>query len=208
MVITNYLVKSVLRTYGRQIRQRSMQPDQAGAECSDDQAALGGKATIPDAVRGRMVMERMTSQALERAYPKKDAPEQGVRPGNVAGCEVANGREDLLDVEFVEDGLKGVRMAVKKDLNHPEYASKEHKDKANGRAHAVVDSTHGKKDTSPGKRQAGDGVFINIEGLTRELMETEEIRASKVDYLRELIRRNAYVIHANEVAQRMLEEIW
>ncbi len=205
MVITTYLVKSVLGTYCRQLRQRSMQSEHADTEGPDDLTAPEGKTVISDAVRRRMVMERMTSQALERVYSGKSVSGPGDYGEARVGCEIAGGTEDLLGVGL-EDGLKGVRMAEKRELDHPERASKKHGDKANGRAYAAPNADGG--GAFPIRERAGGEALANIEELTKKLMDTEEFRTSKVDYLRELIRHNAYVVHADKVAERMLEEIW
>lgn len=67
MVITDYRVQSVLRTYTRQL-QRSKLSDQLTDE--EDRRMPTERVTISDEARHRLVMERMTTQVLENAYPK------------------------------------------------------------------------------------------------------------------------------------------
>lgn len=71
MVITDYRVQSVLRTYTRQL-QRSRLSDHLDAE-TEERKPPAEKVTISDEARHRMIMERMTSQVLERAYPRQEA---------------------------------------------------------------------------------------------------------------------------------------
>lgn len=67
MIITDYRVQSVLRTYTRQL-QRSKLSDQLMED--EDRTMPAERVTISDEARRRLVMERMTSQVLENAYPK------------------------------------------------------------------------------------------------------------------------------------------
>jgi hypothetical protein len=67
MVITDYRVQSVLRTYTRQL-QRSKLSDQLADD--EDRKVPAEKVTISDEAKHRLVMERMTSQVLGNAYPK------------------------------------------------------------------------------------------------------------------------------------------
>ncbi len=69
MVITDYRVRSVLRTYSRQL-QRSRFSDELEA-LSKGQAAPAERVTISEDARHHFVMERMTSQVMEKAYPKQ-----------------------------------------------------------------------------------------------------------------------------------------
>lgn len=69
MVITDYRVRSVLRTYSRQL-QRSMLSEE-WAPGSLDRKATAEKVTISDEARRHLIMERMSSQVLEKAYPKQ-----------------------------------------------------------------------------------------------------------------------------------------
>jgi hypothetical protein len=67
MVITDYRVQSVLRTYTRQL-QRSRLSDQLTDD--EDRKVPAERVTISDEAKHRLVMERMTSQVLGNAYPK------------------------------------------------------------------------------------------------------------------------------------------
>jgi hypothetical protein len=70
MVITDYRVKSVLRTYSRQL-QRARLSDDSGLGTQDQKGSVE-KVTISDEARRQLIMERMTSQVLEKAYPRQD----------------------------------------------------------------------------------------------------------------------------------------
>ncbi|ABK18968.1 hypothetical protein Sfum_3295 [Syntrophobacter fumaroxidans MPOB] len=76
MMITDYLVQSLLRTYGKRLRRRSR--DSGKAEVGED-AIARERMAIPDDIRHRMVMERMTSLALEKAYPREEVYMGGER---------------------------------------------------------------------------------------------------------------------------------
>ena len=69
MVITDHRVQSVLRTYTRQL-QRSKLADNS----RDTGAADAGfaKVSISGEGKRRLMMERMTSQVLEKMCPKQD----------------------------------------------------------------------------------------------------------------------------------------
>jgi hypothetical protein len=69
MVITDYRVRSVLRTYGRQLQRSRLSENLTHGTGEHD--ATVEKVTISEEARRHLVMERMTSQVLERAYPKR-----------------------------------------------------------------------------------------------------------------------------------------
>ncbi|NLI82504.1 MAG: hypothetical protein GX443_12590 [Deltaproteobacteria bacterium] len=69
MVITDYRVRSVLRTYSRQL-QRSRLSAELTHDAGEPRSTVE-KVTISDDARRHLVMERMTSQVLEKAYPRK-----------------------------------------------------------------------------------------------------------------------------------------
>ncbi|MFP5213177.1 MAG: DVU0524 family FlgM-associated protein [Acidobacteriota bacterium] len=73
MVITDYRVQSVLRTYSKQL-QRSKLSEKLDSQ-GQDRKATSEKVTISDEARRRLIMERMTSQVLEKAYPKQESGE-------------------------------------------------------------------------------------------------------------------------------------
>ncbi|MGO8680193.1 MAG: DVU0524 family FlgM-associated protein [Limisphaerales bacterium] len=70
MVITNYRVQSVLRTYTRQLErsQLSAKPGRAtgGGDSSAEKVSISGDGKF------RLMMDRVTSQVLEKMYPKQD----------------------------------------------------------------------------------------------------------------------------------------
>ena len=69
MVITDYRVRSVLRTYTRQLQRSRL----SGESMDDPQERIvaAEKVTISDEARRHLIKERMTSQVLEKAYPKQ-----------------------------------------------------------------------------------------------------------------------------------------
>lgn len=70
MVITDYRVQSVLRTYTRQL-QRSKLASKPGQEPSDQKTRVE-KVSISDEGRRRLMMERLTNQVFERVYSKEE----------------------------------------------------------------------------------------------------------------------------------------
>ncbi len=64
MVITDYRVQSVLRTYCKQL-QRSKRPGSRSE--SEDGTSPQERVTISDEARRRMIMDRVATQALEQA---------------------------------------------------------------------------------------------------------------------------------------------
>jgi hypothetical protein len=70
MVITNYRVQSVLRTYTRQL-QRSNLTAKADRETGSGDSGVE-KVSISGEGKNRLMMDRVTSQVLEKMYPKQD----------------------------------------------------------------------------------------------------------------------------------------
>jgi hypothetical protein len=70
MVITNYRVQSVLRTYTRQL-QRSNDTAKVDRE-TDSGDSNGEKVSISGEGKNRLMMVRLTSQVLEKMCPKQD----------------------------------------------------------------------------------------------------------------------------------------
>ena len=68
MVITDYRVQSVLRTYSKQL-QRSKLSRKLEA---DDPKMAHEKVSISEEGRRRMIMDRIASQAFEQAYSAQD----------------------------------------------------------------------------------------------------------------------------------------
>jgi len=68
MVITDYRVQSVLRTYSKQLQRSKLSRKMDGEETK----AFNEKVTISEEARRRMIMERVASQAFEQAYPKQE----------------------------------------------------------------------------------------------------------------------------------------
>ncbi len=75
MVITNYQVQSVLRTYTRELQRSKLSADadvKAGSGASSEE-----KVSISGEGQRKYMMDRMTSQVMEKMYPKQD---NDVRP--------------------------------------------------------------------------------------------------------------------------------
>jgi hypothetical protein len=68
MVITDYHVQSVLRTYSRQL-QRSKLVSQTSEH---DRPLARVTVSISDEARQRLLLDRIKSQALEQAYQEQD----------------------------------------------------------------------------------------------------------------------------------------
>ncbi len=71
MVITDYRVRSILRTYTRQLQRGKVSSRLVGRD-SEDRKSEAEKVSISDEGRRRMMMERLTNNALEQMYPKED----------------------------------------------------------------------------------------------------------------------------------------
>ncbi len=82
MVVTDYRVQSILRTYTRQL-QRSRTSGKLSGQESEDRKPSAEKVSISEEGRRRMMMERLTNHALEKMYAKQD---------NVPGA--ADGEQD------------------------------------------------------------------------------------------------------------------
>ncbi|MGV8075274.1 MAG: DVU0524 family FlgM-associated protein [Syntrophobacteraceae bacterium] len=68
MVITDYRVQSVLRTYSKQLQRSKL--DRKLSE--EDVKVPQEKVTISEEARRRLIMDRVASQAFEQAYPKDE----------------------------------------------------------------------------------------------------------------------------------------
>jgi hypothetical protein len=70
MVITDYRVQSVLRTYTRQLQRSKLLAtggrDSGGADSGTEKVSISGEG------KRRLMMDRMTSQVLEKIGPKQD----------------------------------------------------------------------------------------------------------------------------------------
>ena len=70
MVITDYRVQSVLRTYTLQLQRSKLVAtsgrDSGGADSSTQKVSISGEG------KRRLMMDRMTSQVLEKIGPKQD----------------------------------------------------------------------------------------------------------------------------------------
>ena len=69
MIITDYRVQSVLRTYTRQL-QRSKLAGKAGRNAGGESSVE--KVSISDEGKRRLMMDRLTTQVLEKMYPKQE----------------------------------------------------------------------------------------------------------------------------------------
>jgi hypothetical protein len=70
MVITDYRVQSVLRTYTRQLQRSKLLTTAGGDSGSPDSSSA--KVSISSEAQRRLMMGRMTSQVLEKIGPKQD----------------------------------------------------------------------------------------------------------------------------------------
>ena len=68
MVITDYRVQSVLRTYTRQL-QRSKIAGKVGRKADGESSVE--KVSISDEGKRRLMMDRLTTQVLEKMYSKQ-----------------------------------------------------------------------------------------------------------------------------------------
>jgi hypothetical protein len=70
MVITDYRVQSVLRTYSRQLQRSKLLAksgrDTGGADSSMEKVSISGEG------KRRLIMDRLTNQVLEKMCPKQD----------------------------------------------------------------------------------------------------------------------------------------
>jgi hypothetical protein len=69
MVITDFRVQSVLRTYTRQLQRSKL--SKVDNESGDSNPNVE-KVSISDEGKRRLMMERLTSQVLEQMYSKQD----------------------------------------------------------------------------------------------------------------------------------------
>ena len=70
MVITNYRVQNVLRTYTRQLERSKLtaktSQDASGSDSGVERVSISGEG------KRRLMMDRLTSQVLEKMCPKQD----------------------------------------------------------------------------------------------------------------------------------------
>lgn len=88
MVITDYRVQSVLRTYSRELQRSRLvekSPRQTGgAEPNTEKVSISGEG------KRTLMMDRLTNQVLEKMLPKQDdAGQAGLEPpaGNEPAAE-------------------------------------------------------------------------------------------------------------------------
>ncbi len=89
MIITDYRVQSILRTYTRQL-QRSKLAEKLNPESGDSRSSVE-KVSISDEARRRMMMERLTSRVFEKVYSNNDIGAESAE--SETGPEVAAGQE-------------------------------------------------------------------------------------------------------------------
>ncbi len=82
MVITDYRVQSVLRTYTRQL-QRSKFAGKVGRKADGESSAE--KVSISDEGKRRLMMDRLTTQVFEKMYSKQE--EETGTPGRETETE-------------------------------------------------------------------------------------------------------------------------
>ena len=69
MVITDYRVQSVLRTYSRELQRSKVTKDgrdEGATDAGTEQVSISGEG------KRRLMMDRLTSQVLEKMCPKQD----------------------------------------------------------------------------------------------------------------------------------------
>ena len=72
MIITNYQVQSILRTYTRELqRSKSSADGERGSGGSTNSSSME-KVSISSEGQRTYMMNRMTSQVMEKMYPKQD----------------------------------------------------------------------------------------------------------------------------------------
>ncbi len=89
MVITDYRVQSILRTYTRQL-QRSKLAERLKPESGDSRPSAE-KVSISDEARRRMMMERLTSRVFEQMYSSNENGAESAE--SETGPELAAGQE-------------------------------------------------------------------------------------------------------------------
>lgn len=89
MVITDYRVQSILRTYTRQL-QRSKLAEKLNPESGDPRTNVE-KVSISDEARRRLMMERLTSRVFEKVYSTNDNGAESAE--NETGPEQTAGQE-------------------------------------------------------------------------------------------------------------------
>ncbi|MFZ2448134.1 MAG: DVU0524 family FlgM-associated protein [Syntrophobacteraceae bacterium] len=90
MVITDYRVQSILRTYTRQL-QRS-RAGKVSPE-SGDQKPTVEKVSISDEGRRRSMMERLSNQVFEKMYSKQDNGSESAGEGSKPEAPAVQERE-------------------------------------------------------------------------------------------------------------------
>lgn len=94
MIITDYHVKKVLRTYARQLQKAKLPSEQVlkteGNETSP--LAAGEKVVISEEARRRLVMEQLSKHAVSRIEKEKDLNGDGKNEKVTVDESVENGR--------------------------------------------------------------------------------------------------------------------
>jgi len=89
MVITDYRVQSVLRTYTRELQRSSLStksnPDAGEADAGAEKVSISSEG------KRRLMMNRLTSQVLEKMYAKQDDTAGPAGKESVDGGPVAEG---------------------------------------------------------------------------------------------------------------------
>lgn len=70
MIITDYRVQSILRTYTRQLQRSKLAATKTDRE-TGEQKQCAEKVSISDEARRRIMMERLTNQVFEKVYTKE-----------------------------------------------------------------------------------------------------------------------------------------
>jgi len=89
MVITDNRVQSVLRTYTRELQRSKLLPssgtDAGGADPGTETVSISGEG------KRRLMMDRLTSQVLEKMCPKQDDGAGPAGKESVSGGPAAEG---------------------------------------------------------------------------------------------------------------------
>lgn len=91
MVITDYRVQSVLRTYTRELQRSKLMDksirDTGGADACTEKVSIFGEGKL------KLMMNRLTSQILEKMYPKQDVTVGPTGKESIDGGPVAEGNK-------------------------------------------------------------------------------------------------------------------
>jgi anti-sigma28 factor (negative regulator of flagellin synthesis) len=97
------------------------------------------------------------------------------------------------------NALKGIPMGTRKNSDPPGHSARWPAEKANGKAQ------HGKRITS----ESSDAALITTQVVKiAEEIKGGEVRPERIKFLKSLLDSNAYTIEPDEIARKMLGEVW